>query len=185
MSGRSDNKIINSSTLGLKLFLFYRKNKKQYPRYGFQYFGPVSYIKHEGSHPTLFTLRVNEIFYYDEETPAPETFEEGNLTERSAIYYERNPDARAEAIRIHGSSCMVCGFNFENFYGEWGTGYAEVHHIIPLSDTRTNRETNPETDLIVVCSNCHRMIHHFRHHVLTPNELKQKVRQRRAASGKQ
>jgi 5-methylcytosine-specific restriction protein A len=31
--------------------------------------------------------------------------------------YERDPENRSKAIEIHGTSCVVCGFNFESEYG--------------------------------------------------------------------
>ena len=54
---------------------------------------------------------------------------------------------------------MICGFDFEEKYGELGKGYIEVHHIKPLSEIDEEVVVNPETDLICVCSNCHRKIH--------------------------
>lgn len=55
-------------------------------------------------------------------------------------------------------SCDVCEFDFEQKYGELGAGYIEAHHTVPVSqltgDTRTQL-----SDLALVCSNCHRMLH--------------------------
>ena len=56
---------------------------------------------------------------------------------RKIIYttqYERNPTLRKRAIQIHGTSCMACGFNFFEFYGQRGKNYIEVHHVIPISE---------------------------------------------------
>lgn len=47
--------------------------------------------------------------------------------------YERNPQNRKKAIEIHGCICLVCGFDFEKFYGQRGKGYIEIHHTKPLS----------------------------------------------------
>ena len=87
---------------------------------------------------------------------------------------ERNPLLRGQAIKIHGCKCMACGFSFEEKYGEWGKGWAEVHHLIPLGDDK-KRETDPLKDLAVVCANCHRMIHRKKGIALTPEELKKKI----------
>ena len=46
--------------------------------------------------------------------------------------YERNPKYREQAIKIHGLTCQVCGFNFERQYGSLGYGYIEIHHKKPL-----------------------------------------------------
>lgn len=90
--------------------------------------------------------------------------------------YERDARLKKAAIRIHGTSCQVCGFNFGLMYGEWGEGFIEVHHLHPLGDNETaERITDPVKDLIVVCANCHRMIHRKKDITLTLEELKQKI----------
>lgn len=92
---------------------------------------------------------------------------EGQLRRREIWHRHREQGLRfAKIDRVRGAhpddrlTCQVpnCGFDFEMVYGELGRGYAEVHHIVAL------RELDPGTittldDLIVVCSNCHRMIH--------------------------
>jgi len=87
-----------------------------------------------------------------------------NLTEGSKKIitvnsYERNPKARSECIKEYGVSCMVCGFNFENKYGERGRDFIHVHHLIPVSNIGDKYEINPVTDLRPVCPNCHAMLH--------------------------
>lgn len=57
--------------------------------------------------------------------------------------------------------CEVCGFDFEAFYGSRGHGFIECHHTKPLSELRLG-ETTKISDLSLVCSNCHRMIHNRR-----------------------
>lgn len=86
--------------------------------------------------------------------------------------YERNPKNRKDAIRIHGLSCNICGFNFEKCYGERGADYIEVHHVKPIHTFEEEQVVDPRTDLITVCSNCHRMIHRRRTDVLEIEELK-------------
>lgn len=87
---------------------------------------------------------------------------EGNQKQYYVTKYERNPENRKEAIHIHGYACQVCGFDFEKVYGELGKEYIEVHHIKPLYSLDEETIVNPETDLICVCSNCHRMLHRKR-----------------------
>lgn len=86
--------------------------------------------------------------------------------------YERNPENRKKAIEIHGSSCVACGFNFEEVYGERGKDFIEVHHVKPLSTIGEQVVIDPKADLVPVCSNCHRMIHRRKDEVLTVDELK-------------
>lgn len=55
-------------------------------------------------------------------------------------------------------TCEVCSFDFQERYGERGAGFAECHHIIPISELNSMRRTLL-SDLAIVCANCHRMIH--------------------------
>ena len=71
---------------------------------------------------------------------------------------------------------MVCGFNFEKTYGSWGKNWAEVHHLLPIAEKKKNKTiTNPDTDLAVLCANCHRMTHKKKDTILTIDELKKKL----------
>jgi 5-methylcytosine-specific restriction endonuclease McrA len=54
--------------------------------------------------------------------------------------------------------CETCGFDFQDFYGNLGQGFCEVHHKLPLSQVENASETRLN-DLAILCSNCHRMIH--------------------------
>lgn len=97
---------------------------------------------------------------------------EGKLKTYYGQRYERDATNRRKAIEIHGTTCKACGFDFEKVYGERGRNFIEVHHIKPLHMTKEIR-VNPETDLVPLCANCHRMIHRDPQHVLTIEELKQ------------
>lgn len=99
---------------------------------------------------------------------------EGDRIQIFTTRYERNPDLRKKAIEIHGLRCQVCDLSFAEMYGEIGEGFIEVHHIKPISEGP--REVNPETDMICLCSNCHRMIHRKRDQVITVEELIRMIR---------
>ena len=90
--------------------------------------------------------------------------------------YERDPKNRKRAIEIHGLNCFACGFNFEEIYGERGKDFIEVHHIKPLNTLEEAIEVNPETDLVPLCANCHRMVHRKKNEVLSIDELKELIR---------
>jgi len=94
-----------------------------------------------------------------EEVHHPEKFIEGTSKTISINAYERNPKARAVCIRHYGPTCIVCGFNFQEFYGEIGEGIIHVHHIVPLSEVKKRYELDPIKDLVPVCPNCHAVIH--------------------------
>lgn len=101
---------------------------------------------------------------------------EGKKQKVYTTKYERNSKIRKKAIEIHGTKCEICGFDFEKMYGEVGKGFIEVHHIKPLSESAEEIEVNPKTDLICVCSNCHRMLHRRRDAVMSVNDLIELVR---------
>ena len=61
-----------------------------------------------------------------------------------------------------------------------GKGYIEVHHIKPLSNLDEVVIVNPETDLICVCANCHRMLHRFKNYIVLPEELQQMIEDNKA-----
>lgn len=96
---------------------------------------------------------------------------EGKKIEYYVTKYERNSMYREQAIKIHGLTCQICGFNFEKIYGKLGEGYIEVHHRKPLFSMDYEVVPNPETDMICVCSNCHKMLHRHRSSILSPEEL--------------
>lgn len=107
-----------------------------------------------------------------------EEVEEGHRIEGNVKYYfgkryERDSKNRSLAIKKHGVKCYACGFNFEEVYGERGKDFIEVHHIKPLSTLEEAVEINPETDLVPLCANCHRMVHRRKDEVLSIKELKE------------
>lgn len=55
--------------------------------------------------------------------------------------------------------CEICGLSFVEIYPEsLGEDFIEVHHKTPLSKIESVVRTTLE-DLLLVCANCHRMIH--------------------------
>ncbi len=95
----------------------------------------------------------------NEEAEAPE----GKVLTRTHRVRERDPKLakrkKAAFLRAHGRlHCEACGFDFEASYGSRGSGYIECHHIKPVSDLRPGDKTKL-SDLALLCSNCHRMVH--------------------------
>jgi len=91
----------------------------------------------------------------DEEIEAAE----GRVLTRAHISRERNR-ALVEKRKAKAGAllCEACGFSFERRYGERGKGFIECHHTKPLH-TLTDGSRTRLSDLALVCSNCHRMIH--------------------------
>lgn len=68
-------------------------------------------------------------------------------------------------------SSIRLGFDFEDVYGELGRNFIEVHHIKPLYSLDDEVVIDPATDLVCLCSNCHRMIHRKRDSIISLEEL--------------
>lgn len=100
---------------------------------------------------------------------------EGGSKKRFVNYYERKPKPRAAAVLIHGTQCKACGFDFEKVYGARGKSFIEVHHLRPVSSLERKLKIDPQKDMAVLCSNCHRMIHRKKDDVLTVDELRQLI----------
>lgn len=88
---------------------------------------------------------------------------EGETLYRLHRYKERNSaiskEKKRRALDKFGKlECEICQFNFHEKYGELGAGFIECHHTKPLAELQPNEKTKL-SDLVLVCSNCHRMIH--------------------------
>jgi 5-methylcytosine-specific restriction protein A len=147
-------------------------------------FGPA---KIAGFDPTLTpkTLVALESGWYaapkDQAGPPPDEvatgdeYLEGALRIIQVNAYERNAEARKACLSHFGVECQVCGFDFEQVYGELGTSFIHVHHIVPLSEIGKTYQVDPIKDLVPVCPNCHAMIHRTRP-ALSLQELKEQMR---------
>lgn len=141
----------------------------------------------ENSSPTKFRLmRIEAIASVDrvviEDLLAEDIergFAEGAKSKVLRNTYERDPRARAEAIRIHGNRCAACGFSFGETYGPHGQGYIQVHHLKTIASYGQTVIVNPRNDMTVVCANCHSMIHRQPSNPLTVEELKELIEQQR------
>jgi hypothetical protein len=113
---------------------------------------------------SLYSLAVNDnpVYDYAEDTEFPE----GRMVERRHKSRERNQavilEAKRQFERKNGQLfCQLCGFDFYKAYGDVGKDFIEAHHAIPLSRLEGEVETKP-SDIAMVCSNCHRMLHRKR-----------------------
>lgn len=104
---------------------------------------------------------------------------EGRILYRLHRIRERKPDLvkkkKSAVLRQTGKlACEVCAFDFSLVYGELGYGFAECHHTKPIEALLPGAITYL-SDLAIVCSNCHRMIHAHKP-ALTIHDLRQLVR---------
>ena len=96
-------------------------------------------------------------------TQDDDEFSEGKQVLKKHIVRERNYSLIANAKKRFKEKngtlyCEVCGFNFQKTYGELGDDFIEAHHIKPVSEMKENELTKIE-DIVMLCSNCHSMIH--------------------------
>jgi hypothetical protein len=109
-------------------------------------------------------------------------FPEGGIQEVTLELRKRSPLLRKQAIARYGYRCQICGFSFEEFYGDLGKGYIEVHHLTPLSDREDEASTRLE-DVAVVCANCHRILHRNGKNPIPIETLREMVKHKRKAAG--
>ncbi len=88
---------------------------------------------------------------------------EGTILYKYHLYRERNntlaKKKKQQAMAQFGKlACELCGFDFAEKYGKVGQGFIECHHITPLHLITKEAKTTLN-DLMLVCANCHRMLH--------------------------
>lgn len=89
--------------------------------------------------------------------------EEGKVATRTHRFRERDrrlvEAAKAMALREHGRLfCVACDFDFSERYGDAGSGIIDVHHTKPVH-TMLPGENTKVVDLVLLCANCHRVVH--------------------------
>jgi len=99
-------------------------------------------------------------------TDEDDEFPEGKILFRLHKIKERNPSlVKAKKDKVFKTTgrlgCEICNFDFKEFYGKQGQGFAECHHNNPVSDLDTKKLVKI-SELSIVCANCHRMIHRIR-----------------------
>lgn len=118
----------------------------------------------------LNDLRENDRFITDLNNNEDIINEKGFLEGKIKLKEHRQKERNQNLIKIAKQNfknengkifCEICGFDFEKTYGERGKDFIEVHHNIPISELKSEEETKP-SELTLLCSCCHRMIHRKR-----------------------
>lgn len=113
-------------------------------------------------------------------TADDDEFVEGKKALKEHIRRERNQllitKAKRKFKETHNGRlyCEVCGFDFTDKYGELGEGFIESHHTKPISQMKSNEKTKIE-DIVMLCSNCHSMIHRYKPWI-RKNDLKKLIK---------
>jgi len=105
-------------------------------------------------------------------------FPEGKERFKKHRYLERDSQIVKKAktnryIKTGELKCDACETDFSDKYGDLGIGFIEAHHIIPVSSLGGKVNTKI-SDLALVCSNCHRMLHRGKN--ITVDKLKEIIR---------
>lgn len=100
------------------------------------------------------------------EEPEIQEAQEGRVLTRLHRFRERDRKLveakKKEALKKFGRLfCEACGFDFSHKYGPLGNGIIDIHHTIPVHTLGQSQKTRLE-DLVLLCSNCHRMVHSSR-----------------------
>jgi 5-methylcytosine-specific restriction enzyme A len=182
----NDSRLVDAESVGDEIQLFYR-HRHHSP---FTYYGQIHLFSHDlrATEPSRFVFTTarteaaavsaiateERTHGTDDATFVPDG--EGRRIIRQQVMYERSPRNRARALEIHGMKCMVCGFDFNEFYGsDLARDYIEVHHTKSITEVGGD-VVNPETDLVPLCSNCHSMAHRERGRIISVDELKATVK---------
>ena len=112
--------------------------------------------------------------YFPDEIEDVEEYFEGARKTVTVNLYERDPEVRRKCIAKWGTTCAVCNFHFEYYYGPLGKDYIHVHHLKPLGEIGREYKVDPVNDLRPVCPNCHAMLHR-RKPALSIDELKELI----------
>ena len=186
-----DQKLAESATSGDERFLFYRHaHHAKFTFHGRVYL--VNCELRQGSQHSKFVFALDPILANAARAISIETFTHGQMdgspfkpdsegARRTVqhISYERSSKNRAAAIKLHGTKCKVCGFDFNDFYGyDLAVDYIEIHHVKPITEVGGGL-INPETDLVPLCSNCHSMVHKNRDRVMPIDDLREVINYRR------
>src|SRR5690606_37973231 len=88
---------------------------------------------------------------------------EGGLLYHYNLARERNTTIvkkkKEKVLKLHDKQeCELCNFDFEKVYGEIDNEFIECQHKKPLYTLIEETDTKLD-DLMLVCSNCHRMLH--------------------------
>lgn len=135
------------------------------------------------SFETIYENRDNgkKVEIFDETT----TIAEGTQAIVKTKVYKRSSKLREKAIQFYTVDdrikCQACCFDFEEFYGDFGKNFIEIHHQKPIfqfdGDDLERTVEEALENVIPVCSNCHRMIHRRREIPLSLEELKSYVQE--------
>ena len=176
LGGAAGSTCRNANAVYMKLMNF-RRHDRQYEGMGLQRGSKgdeVVWRRFASNHAELakVTESIQSLVVSEDPGPSEEVVsdeeegEEGQVLTRTHRYRERDTRLvkrkKNRVLRRTGKlRCEVCCFDFSAVYGDRGDGFIECHHTRPLSELQPGQRT-ALSELALVCSNCHRMIHRKR-----------------------
>ncbi len=106
---------------------------------------------------------------------ADESDIEGIRSEYTATRTSRSRKLRDKAFALADGVCAVCQFDYGQVLGGDGVRVLQVHHKNPVSQNKGPTVTNLN-DLVVVCANCHLLLHLDTKKVLDVPKLRKMLR---------
>jgi len=184
-SHTADNRIVTAERNGDQIHLFYReRHHSPFIYHGQLYLTDYTLLTES---PSQFRFAVSRVIGDIDSALEAEALAHGISLEDFvpdaegrkkivlSIQYERSRKNRRQAIELHGNSCVVCGFDFDAFYGaDFARGFIEVHHTKSITEI-DGFVLDVRTDLAPVCSNCHSMLHRRRGSIISVEELKKQI----------
>jgi hypothetical protein len=179
--GRTDERVTASLARDEEVHLFYRVgNIGDFTYHGRVYLASAT---PRPDKPTRFVFTVErKLAEIDEELVTDQASDandpEGRKRLRLHVVYERSRKNREKALAYHKPVCAACDFDFNAFYGaELANAFVEIHHRVSITEL-DGRIVNPETDLVPLCSNCHRMVHRRRGEIMRVEDLRAVITER-------
>jgi len=142
-SGRTDALIREHRQRGLKLLLFYRQFKYEFPGAGFRYEGQFDYVSDEGEKPASFILRrqhADQLTAAQEEAQQQGAFDPRNIddartrTLASIVRRRGQPAFRQQLFAAYAGRCAITGCDVAEVL--------EAAHIYPYQGEETNLISN-------------------------------------------
>ncbi|HWL69447.1 MAG TPA: DUF3427 domain-containing protein [Geminicoccus sp.] len=144
----TDSLIIEHAERGLELLVFYRRQKSEFPGYGFRYLGPFTYVSHQtpsGPGASSFVLQREGTLAQpdlsisaqeaDEQAFDPQNLEDARTTVLRAIKARRGQaEFRRSLMAAYGERCAVTGCAVADVL--------EAAHILSYRGEETNHPSN-------------------------------------------
>lgn len=153
-----------------KIFL-----EEKYEEYEYINTGYFSAKNQEQANEKLLANKKDEYFLPEEE------ISEGKLTVTSIKTRQRSSRLRDFAFEYYKKQdlikCDICGFDFEDKYGNYGKDYIELHHVRPIEvyekDGQVTNLDEARKNLVPLCCNCHKILHRNN---ITCEQLKKEIK---------